>query len=97
MSDERARKNRTETENFYINQEVQLQIQAGYPIKQAQAIAFRKFREGELFIPDIQTETPPGLKKERQKMTTNSLDGLYLLFKLGSIAYQKITEEKKKE
>ena len=94
---ERARKNRTETENFYIKQEVQLQVQAGYPLKQAQAIAFRKFRDGELFIPNIQTEIPAGMKKERKKMTNNSLSGLYLLFKLGSIAFEKMTEEKKKE
>lgn len=94
---ERARKNRTETENFYIKQEVQLQVQAGYPLKQAQAIAFRKFRDGELFIPNIQTQTPAEMKKERKKMTNNSLSGLYLLFKLGSMAYGKMTEEKKKE
>ena len=66
-------------------------------MKQAQAIAFRKFRDGELFIPNIQTQTPAEMKKERKKMTNNSLSGLYLLFKLGSMAYGKMTEEKKKE
>jgi hypothetical protein len=95
-NDERARKNRTETENYYIKQEVQLQVQAGYPLKQAQAIAFRKFRDGELFIPNIQTDTPASVKKQRQAMTNNALDGLYLLFKLGSLAYEKMTEDNKK-
>jgi len=88
---DRARKNRTYIENLVISEEVDRQLSDGYPLEQAQAIAFRKFRDGELNIPDV------NITKEQQKKISqtreNQLKGLFLLWKLGQMVLGK--DEKK--
>ena len=61
MSKRRAKKNRTREENWAIRNRVQEYIQMGYPTEQAQAIAFRQYREKELEtmsydLPEVPTD-----------------------------------------
>jgi len=90
MSNERAKKNRTYIENLIISENVDKYLREGYPLEQAQAISFRKFRDGELTIPDITREQSKAIKQSKD----NQIRGLLLLVKLGQLAYKKMNEKK---
>lgn len=91
MSNERAKKNRTYIENLIISENVDKYLREGYPLEQAQAISFRKFRDGELTIPNVTREQSKAIKQSK----TNQIRGLLLLFRLGQMAYNNMTKEDK--
>ena len=76
----RAPKNRTEAENRAIRQKTDEMISEGYPTGQAQAIAFRMFRDGELSITEDR-RTPEEIERERE-LRALRIKGLYNLFQL---------------
>lgn len=74
---------RSQAENFAIRQKTEEMIALGYPTEQAQAIAFRMYRDGELIIPEIKLDkqTQQSKDKMRTARTTNTILLLYQLAK----------------
>ena len=74
---------RSENENFAIRQKTQEMISLGYPTEQAQAIAFRMFRDGELIIPKMKLDrkTQQTKDKMRAARAANTILMLYQLAK----------------
>lgn len=74
---------RSESENFAIRKKTEEMIALGYPSRQAQAIAFRMYRDGELTIPKIKIDkrTQQSKDKMRAARATNSILLLYQLAK----------------
>ena len=74
---------RSENENFAIRQKTEEMISLGYPTEQAQAIAFRMFRDGELIIPKIKLDrkTQQTKDKIRAARAANTILMLYQLAK----------------
>ena len=70
-----------------ISEEVDKHMSDGYPLEQAQAIAFRKFRDGELTIPQVQISKAQ--QKKISETRANQLKGLFLLWKLGEMVLGK--------
>lgn len=70
-------------ENFAIRQKTEEMIALGYPTEQAQAIAFRMYRDGELTIPKIKLDkkTQQTKDKMRAARSANSILILYQLAK----------------
>jgi len=58
-------------------------IALGYPTEQAQAIAFRMFRDGELIIPEMQLDKQTQQSKDDMRLarTANAILMLYQLAK----------------
>jgi hypothetical protein len=74
---------RSENENFAIRQKTEEMISLGYPTEQAQAIAFRMFRDGELIIPKMKLDrkTQQTKDKMRAARAANTILMLYQLAK----------------
>ena len=74
---------RTQSENFAIKQKTQEMIALGYPTEQAQAIAFRMFRDGELIIPKMKLDKKAQQAKDKMRVarTANTILLLYQLAK----------------
>mgnify|MGYP000111987460 FL=1 len=64
MAKRTKRTERTPEENEAISDKVEVLLSEGYEIDQATAIAFRMYRDGELFIP---RETSQEYKRQRRK------------------------------
>ena len=95
----RAKKNRTREENWAINNRVQEYISQGYPLKQAQAIAFRQYRDGELEIPRTKQDRE-SIKKHDALRTSRTDNPFYLLYRLARKFYdstQQIEAPKQQE
>jgi len=58
-------------------------IALGYPTEQAQAIAFRMFRDGELIIPEMKLDKQTQQSKDKMRLarTANTILMLYQLAK----------------
>ena len=83
----RQRRIRTPQENEAISEKIEVLIAEGFPEEQATAIAFRMFRDGELFIPK-ESRVIYGTKRRpqnkqilRDMKTAFELLGLSKLFK----------------
>jgi len=74
---------RSENDNFAIRQKTEEMIALGYPTKQAQAIAFRMYRDKELIIPEtkMDRETLQAKTKMRAARSANAILLLYQLAK----------------
>ena len=74
---------RSESENFAIRQKTEEMISLGYPTEQAQAIAFRMFRDGELIIPRMKLDRKTQQTKDKMRAvrTANTILMLYQLAK----------------
>ena len=74
---------RSQSENFAIRQKTEEMIALGYPTEQAQAIAFRMFRDGELIIPEMQLDKQTQQSKDDMRLvrTANAILMLYQLAK----------------
>ena len=74
---------RSENENFAIRQKTEEMISLGYPTEQAQAIAFRMYRDGELIIPKMKLDrkTQQTKNKMRAARAANTILMLYQLAK----------------
>ena len=74
---------RSESENFAIRQKTEEMISLGYPTEQAQAIAFRMWRDGELIIPQMKLDrkTQQTKDKMRAARAANTILMLYQLAK----------------
>lgn len=74
---------RSENENFAIRQKTEEMISLGYPTEQAQAIAFRMYRDGELIIPKMKLDrkTQQTKDKMRAARAANTILMLYQLAK----------------
>ncbi len=59
---------RTPDQNRAIKLKVQQLMAEGMPTEQAQAVAFRMFRDGELFIPKIQQKDKALRKKQAEAL-----------------------------
>jgi hypothetical protein len=99
MSKRRAKKNRTRAENWAIRNRVQLYIQQGYPVEQAQAIAFRQFRDGELEIPKTEQDRET-IKEHDAFRLARQASAIYTIYQLARKAFdtkQEIEQPKKQE
>ena len=95
----RAKKNRTRAENWAINNRVQEYIRQGYPLKQAQAIAFRQYKDNELEIPKTEQDRE-SIKKHDALRTSRTGNAIYLLYRLARQVYdstQQIEAPKQQE
>ena len=74
---------RTQAENFAIRQKVVEMQNAGYPTEQAQAIAFRMYRDGELIISEMKTDNATRQQHDalRTARTVNTIFAIYQLAK----------------
>ena len=72
---------RTPAENQAISREADEMISLGYPPEQAVAIAFRKFRDGELSFVEEDRRTPEQMKQIKRQQELK-MKGLYALFML---------------
>ena len=74
---------RSENENFAIRQKTEEMIALGYPTKQAQAIAFRMYRDGELIIPKMKLDSKTQQTKDKMRAAraANTILILYQLAK----------------
>ena len=99
MSKRRAKKNRTRMENFIINQRTQEYIQQGYPEAQAQAIAFRQYRDKELDIPKTEQDIETVKKHDSMRLSrqTNAIFMIYKLARKTFDSQQQIEQPKKQE
>ena len=77
----RAKKNRTREENWAISNRVKEYTQQGYPLEQAQAIAFRQYRDGELEIPKTEQDKESIKQHDAMRLARNS-NTIYLIYKL---------------
>jgi hypothetical protein len=78
---------RTREQNFAIHQATQEFIQQGYPTDQAQAIAFRMFRDGELFI-SKQTISKQTQQRHDSMRTARTLNSIFLLYQLAKKTFK---------
>lgn len=99
MSKRRAKKNRTRAENWAIHNRVEEYIQMGYPTEQAQAIAFRQYRDKELEIPKTEQdrETIKQHDNMRAARTTNAIFLIYRMARRVFDSQQEIEQPKKQE
>jgi len=74
-------KKRTQSENFAIRQKTEEMIAQGYKTEQAQAIAFRMYRDGELLIPDMKLGKQAQQDKNKM-LASRSANAIYLLYRL---------------
>lgn len=81
MSNRRAKKNRTRAENWAIHNRTQEYIQMGYPTAQAQAIAFRQYKEGELEIPKTEQDKDT-IKKHDAMRTARTTNAIFLIYQM---------------
>ena len=74
---------RSQSENFAIRQKTEEMIALGYPTEQAQAIAFRMWRDGELIIPEMKLDKQTQQSKDDMRLarTANAILMLYQLAK----------------
>lgn len=74
---------RSQSENFAIRQKTEEMISLGYPTEQAQAIAFRMWRDGELIIPEMKLDKQTQQSKDKMRLarTANTILMLYQLAK----------------
>ena len=72
---------RSENENFAIRQKTEEMIAQGYPTKQAQAIAFRMYRDGELLIADAKLDKKAQKAKDQIRASRAS-NAIFLLYQL---------------
>ena len=74
---------RSQSENFAIRQKTEEMISLGYPTEQAQAIAFRMWRDGELIIPEMKLDKQTQQSKDKMRLarTANTILVLYQLAK----------------
>ena len=99
MSKRRAKKNRTRMENFVIHQRTQEYIQMGYPTEQAQAIAFRQYRDKELVIPKTEQDLETVKKHDSMRLARQS-NAIFMIYQLARKAFdskQEIEPPKKQE
>lgn len=79
--------NRTQAENFAIRQKVVEMQNAGYPTEQAQAIAFRMYRDGELIISEIKTDKATQ-QQHQQMRTARTINSIFALYQLAKRAFK---------
>ena len=78
---------RTREENWAIHKATEEFIQQGYPTAQAQAIAFRMYRDGELFIPE-QTVSKETQQKHDSMRTSRTINSIFLLYQLAKKTFK---------
>ena len=99
MSKRRAKKNRTREENWAIRNRVEEYIQMGYPTEQAQAIAFRQYRDKELEIPKTEQDRET-IKQHDNMRLARQTNAIFLIYQLARKAFdsqQEIEPPKKQE
>ena len=98
MSKRRAKKKRTRAENWAIHNRVQEYIQQGYPTEQAQAIAFRQYRDNELEIPQTEQDRET-IKKHDAMRTARNTNAIFMIYKLSRKYFdsQQQIDQKKEE
>ena len=99
MSKRRAKKNRTREENWAIRNRVQEYIQMGYPTEQAQAIAFRQYRDNELEIPKTEQDRETIKQHDSMRLArqTNAIFMIYQMARKVFDSQQEIEPPKKQE
>jgi len=90
---------RTREENWAIHKAVEEFIQMGYPTKQAQAIAFRMYRDKELQIPKTEQDKET-IEKHDSIRLSRQANAIYLIYQMARKVFdsqQEIEPPKKQE
>jgi len=93
------KKKRTREENWAIHKATEEFIQQGYPTAQAQAIAFRMYRDGELVIPKTAQDKETIQKHDNMRLArqTNAIFLIYQMARKVFDSQQEIEPPKKQE